>query len=133
MPARGIWRGRAGIFRISVTDTGGGISPEDYPRVSGASPGRTSPLVAHGRDGGRNGSGQGPGRGHNGGRTRVESTPGGVGSTFSFLLPVAVVVAAVEARADDSVPFRSWKVIGLGAFVLAAVVGSIWLSRTEAG
>lgn len=31
----------------------------------------------------------------------------------------------------DSVPFRLLKVIGLGALVLAAVVGSIWLSRID--
>lgn len=37
----------------------------------------------------------------------------------------------MKARVIDSVPFRLLKVIGLGAFVLAAVIGSIWLSRTD--
>ncbi len=76
-------------LRISVTDTGGGISPEDYPRVFRRLTRANQPLVA---GMGETGVGMAVAKAlveANGGRIWVESTPG-VGSTFSFLLPVAV-------------------------------------------
>jgi len=75
-------------LRISVTDTGGGIAPEDYPRVFRRLYRANQPLV----DGmGETGVGMAVAKAlveANGGRIWVESNPG-AGSTFSFLLPVA--------------------------------------------
>lgn len=73
-------------LRISVTDTGGGIAPEDYPRVFRRFYRANQPLV----EGlGETGVGMAVAKAlveANGGRIWVESTEG-VGSTFSFLLP----------------------------------------------
>lgn len=75
-------------LRISVTDTGGGISSKDYPRVFRRLTRANQPLVA---GMGETGVGMAVAKAlveANGGRIWVESTPG-VGSTFNFLLPVA--------------------------------------------
>ncbi|MGC9467828.1 MAG: ATP-binding protein, partial [Anaerolineae bacterium] len=74
-------------LRISVTDTGGGISADDYPRVFRRFYRANQPLVA---GMGETGVGMAVAKTlveANGGRIWVESEEG-VGSTFSFLLPV---------------------------------------------
>ncbi len=74
-------------LRISVTDTGGGIAPEDYPRVFRRLYRANQPLV---EGMGETGVGMAVAKTlveANGGRIWVESDQG-VGSTFSFLLPV---------------------------------------------
>ncbi|MBN1247449.1 MAG: hypothetical protein JXC32_07305 [Anaerolineae bacterium] len=76
-------------LRISVTDTGGGIAPEDYPRVFRRLYRANQPLV---EGMGETGVGMAVAKTlveANGGRIWVESNRG-VGSTFSFLLPVDV-------------------------------------------
>ena len=73
-------------LRISVTDTGGGIAPEDYPRVFRRFYRANQPLV---EGMGETGVGMAVAKAlveANGGRIWVESSEG-VGSTFSFLLP----------------------------------------------
>ncbi|MGC9522620.1 MAG: ATP-binding protein [Anaerolineae bacterium] len=74
-------------LRISVEDTGGGIAPEDYPRVFRRFYRADQPLV---EGMGETGVGMAMAKTlveASGGRIWVESEPG-VGSTFSFLLPV---------------------------------------------
>ncbi|MBN1261444.1 MAG: GAF domain-containing protein [Anaerolineae bacterium] len=72
--------------RISVTDTGGGIAPEDFSRVFRRFYRAGQPLVV---GMGETGVGMAVAKAMveaNGGRIWVETTPG-VGSTFSFVLP----------------------------------------------
>ncbi len=74
-------------LRISVTDTGGGIAPEDYSRVFRRFYRANQPLV---EGMGETGVGMAVAKAlveANGGRIWVESEEN-VGSTFSFLLPV---------------------------------------------
>ncbi len=74
-------------LRISVIDTGGGIAPEDYSRVFRRFYRANQPLV---EGMGETGVGMAVAKAlveANGGRIWVESEAG-VGSTFSFLLPV---------------------------------------------
>ncbi len=74
-------------LRISVEDTGGGIAPEDYPKVFRRFYRADQPLV---EGMGETGVGMTMAKTlveASGGRIWVESEPG-VGSTFSFLLPV---------------------------------------------
>jgi signal transduction histidine kinase len=74
-------------LRISVTDTGGGIAPDDYPRVFRRFYRASQPLV---EGMGETGVGMAMAKAlveANGGRIWVESEEN-VGSTFSFLLPV---------------------------------------------
>ncbi len=72
---------------ISVVDTGGGIAPEDYPRVFRRFYRANQPLI----DGmGETGIGMAVAKAlveANGGRIWVDSQPG-IGSTFSFVLKV---------------------------------------------
>lgn len=73
-------------LRISVTDTGGGIDPDDYPRVFRRFYRANQALVA---GMGETGVGMAMAKAlveANGGRIWVESEEG-AGSTFSFLLP----------------------------------------------
>jgi signal transduction histidine kinase/predicted nucleic acid-binding Zn-ribbon protein len=73
-------------LRISVTDTGGGIHPDDYPRVFRRFYRANQPLV---EGMGETGVGMAVAKAlveANGGRIWVESEAG-EGSTFSFLLP----------------------------------------------
>jgi signal transduction histidine kinase len=85
------------VVQVSVADTGTGIAPEDlelifeeFQQAQGADPGSRH---------------EGPGLGLplsrrfielHGGRLWVESEPG-IGSTFSFTLPVAPLTEPVEA------------------------------------
>jgi signal transduction histidine kinase len=74
-------------LQISVTDTGGGIAPEDYPRVFRRFYRANQPLV---EGMGETGVGMAAARTlveAHGGRIWVESEEG-EGSTFSFVLPV---------------------------------------------
>jgi signal transduction histidine kinase len=74
-------------LRISVTDTGGGIAPEDYPRVFRRFYRANQPLV---EGMGETGVGMATAKTlveAHGGRIWVESEEG-EGSTFSFVLPV---------------------------------------------
>jgi signal transduction histidine kinase len=74
-------------LQISVTDTGGGIAPDDYPRVFRRFYRANQPLV---EGMGETGVGMAMAKAlveANGGRIWVDSEPG-AGSTFSFLLPV---------------------------------------------
>jgi two-component system sensor histidine kinase VicK len=73
-------------LQISVSDTGGGIAPEDYPRVFRHFYRASQPLV---QGMGETGVGMAMAKTlveANGGRIWVESEEG-VGSTLSFLLP----------------------------------------------
>ena len=79
-------KGQMGFVRISVTDTGGGIASEDYPRVFRRFYRAHQPLVA---GLGETGIGMAVAKTlveANGGRIWVE-TDAGKGSTFSFILP----------------------------------------------
>lgn len=79
-------------LKISVTDTGGGISPDDFPRVFRRHYRANQPLI---QGMGETGVGMAMAKTLvevNGGRIWVESEEG-VGSTFSFLLPVESEVA----------------------------------------
>ncbi|MFP4395728.1 MAG: ATP-binding protein [Anaerolineales bacterium] len=79
--------GAENYIRVSVTDTGGGIDPEDYPRVFRKFYRANQPLVA---GMGETGVGMAVAKTlveANGGRIWVASEPGG-GSTFSFVIPV---------------------------------------------
>jgi len=74
------------FIRISVMDTGGGIAPEDYPRVFRRFTRASQPLV---QGMGETGVGMAIAKTlveANGGRIWVESQPD-VGSTFNFILP----------------------------------------------
>lgn len=74
------------FIRISVMDTGGGIAPEDYPRVFRRFTRASQPLI---QGMGETGVGMAVAKTlveANGGRIWVESQPG-VGSTFNFILP----------------------------------------------
>ncbi len=82
-------------LRISVTDTGGGISPDDFPRVFRRHYRANQPLI---QGMGETGVGMAIVKTLvevNGGRVWVESEEG-VGSTFSFLLPVEPEVTEHE-------------------------------------
>jgi signal transduction histidine kinase len=73
-------------IRISVMDTGGGIAPEDYPRVFRRFTRASQPLI---QGMGETGVGMAIAKTlveANGGRVWVESQPD-VGSTFNFILP----------------------------------------------
>ncbi len=73
-------------IRISVMDTGGGIAPEDYPRVFRRFTRASQPLI---QGMGETGVGMAIAKTlveANGGRIWVESQPD-VGSTFNFILP----------------------------------------------
>jgi signal transduction histidine kinase len=73
-------------IRISVMDTGGGIAPEDYPRVFRRFTRASQPLI---QGMGETGVGMAIAKTlveANGGRIWVESQPN-VGSTFNFILP----------------------------------------------
>jgi len=75
-------------LRISVADTGGGIAPEDHPRVFQRFYRADSPLIA---GLGETGVGMAIAKAlveAHGGRIWVESEMG-VGSTFSFIMPVS--------------------------------------------
>ena len=74
------------FIRISVMDTGGGIAPEDYPRVFRRFTRASQPLI---QGMGETGVGMAIAKTlveANGGRIWVESQPD-VGSTFNFILP----------------------------------------------
>lgn len=74
------------FIRISVMDTGGGIAPEDYPRVFRRFYRASQPLI---QGMGETGVGMAMAKTlveANGGRIWVESQPD-VGSTFNFILP----------------------------------------------
>ncbi len=74
------------FIRISVLDTGGGIAPEDYPRVFRRFTRASQPLI---QGMGETGVGMAIAKTlveANGGRIWVESQPD-VGSTFNFILP----------------------------------------------
>jgi signal transduction histidine kinase len=74
------------FIRISVMDTGGGIAPEDYPRVFRRFTRASQPLI---QGMGETGVGMAIAKTlveANGGRVWVESQPD-VGSTFNFILP----------------------------------------------
>lgn len=74
------------FIRISVIDTGGGIAPEDYPRVFRRFTRASQPLI---QGMGETGVGMAVAKTlveANGGRIWVESQPD-VGSTFNFILP----------------------------------------------
>jgi signal transduction histidine kinase len=74
------------FIRISVLDTGGGIAPEDYPRVFRRFTRASQPLI---QGMGETGVGMAVAKTlveANGGRIWVESQPD-VGSTFNFILP----------------------------------------------
>ncbi len=74
------------FIRISVMDTGGGIAPEDYPRVFRRFTRASQPLI---QGMGETGVGMAIAKTlveANGGRIWVESQPN-VGSTFNFILP----------------------------------------------
>jgi len=74
------------FIRISVQDTGGGIAPEDYPRVFRRFYRANQPLI---QGMGETGVGMAMAKTlveANGGRIWVESQPN-VGSTFNFILP----------------------------------------------
>ncbi len=78
--------GNGPYLRISVRDTGGGIAPEDYPRVFRRFYRANQPLV---QGMGETGVGMAVAKTlveSNGGRIWVESDTG-QGSTFSFILP----------------------------------------------
>ena len=82
-------------LKISVTDTGGGISPDDFPRVFRRHYRANQPLI---QGMGETGIGMAMVKTLvevNGGRVWVESEEG-VGSTFSFLLPVEPEVTEHE-------------------------------------
>ena len=73
-------------IRIAVMDTGGGIAPEDYPRVFRRFTRASQPLI---QGMGETGVGMAIAKTlveANGGRVWVESQPD-VGSTFNFILP----------------------------------------------
>ncbi|MGC9394097.1 MAG: ATP-binding protein [Anaerolineae bacterium] len=73
-------------IRISVMDTGGGIAPEDYPRVFRRFTRASQPLI---QGMGETGVGMAIAKTlveANGGRIWVESQPD-IGSTFNFILP----------------------------------------------
>ncbi|HOT91184.1 MAG TPA: ATP-binding protein [Anaerolineae bacterium] len=75
------------FIRISVADTGGGIAPEDYPRVFRRFYRASQPLI---QGMGETGVGMAMAKTlveANGGRIWVESQPD-VGSTFNFILPI---------------------------------------------
>jgi signal transduction histidine kinase len=79
--------GEGGFVRISVIDTGGGIAPEDYPRVFRRFYRANQPLI---QGMGETGIGMAVAKTlveANGGRIWVESQPGR-GSTFSFVMPI---------------------------------------------
>ncbi len=74
------------FIRISVMDTGGGIAPEDYPRVFRRFTRASQPLI---QGMGETGVGMAVAKTlveANGGRIWVESQPE-IGSTFNFILP----------------------------------------------
>ncbi|MFN2283446.1 MAG: ATP-binding protein [Anaerolineae bacterium] len=74
------------FIRISVLDTGGGIAPEDYPRVFRRFTRASQPLI---QGMGETGVGMAIAKTlveANGGRVWVESQPD-IGSTFNFILP----------------------------------------------
>ncbi|MBN2393925.1 MAG: GAF domain-containing protein [Anaerolineae bacterium] len=74
------------FIRISVMDTGGGIAPEDYPRVFRRFTRASQPLI---QGMGETGVGMAIAKTlveANGGRVWVESQPD-IGSTFNFILP----------------------------------------------
>ncbi|MCD6345739.1 MAG: GAF domain-containing protein [Anaerolineae bacterium] len=80
-------KGSVPFIRISVTDTGGGIAAEDFPRVFRRFY-RANQTLVQGM--GETGVGMAVVKTlveANGGRIWVETNPG-VGSTFSFILPV---------------------------------------------
>lgn len=82
-------------LRVSVTDTGGGIAPEDQPRVFQRLYRADNPLIA---GLGETGVGMAIAKAlveAHGGRIWVESEPG-VGSTFSFILPATGPTAPEE-------------------------------------
>jgi two-component system sensor histidine kinase VicK len=82
-------------LQISVTDTGHGILPEDYPRVFRKLHRANQPLV---QGLGESGVGMAIAKAlveANGGRIWVESEEG-VGSTLSFLLPCETEAQAQE-------------------------------------
>jgi signal transduction histidine kinase len=79
--------GKAGFVKIRVTDTGGGISPDDLPKVFRRFYRARQPLI---EGMGERGVGMAVARTlieANGGRIWVDSDPG-EGSTFSFVLPI---------------------------------------------
>jgi signal transduction histidine kinase len=84
-------------LRISVTDTGGGIAPDDYPRVFRRFYRANQPLV---EGMGETGIGMATAKTlveAHGGRIWVDSEEG-EGSTFSFVLPVEPQSEAVRPR-----------------------------------
>ncbi len=86
-------------LRVSVIDTGGGIAPEDYSRVFRRFYRASQPLVA-----GMVETGVGMAVAKtlveaHGGRIWVESEEG-VGSTFSFLLPVDAAETGAQTQAE---------------------------------
>jgi signal transduction histidine kinase len=81
-------RDEDGYIRISVMDTGGGIAPEDYPRVFRRFYRASQPLI---EGMGETGVGMAVAKAlveANDGHIWVDSEPG-VGSTFSFVMPIA--------------------------------------------
>jgi len=91
-------KGLPSFLRVSVADTGGGIEPEDQPRVFQRLYRADRPLIA---GLGETGVGMAIAKTlveANGGRIWVESKMG-VGSTFSFILPVSSPTHTTKEKA----------------------------------